>query len=113
MRSTTKTVMTVDVANATTTMVTSNPFVVTTTDARTNPFVLPAVASKAPLPKPPAEAAPPPSDPLPDRRAAFVTKIHDDACNTFGTVLGPNANAAHKNHFHLDMKARRHKAFCE
>jgi hypothetical protein len=113
MRSTPKTVMTVNVANATTTMVTSNPFVVTTTDARTNPFVLPAVASNAPLPKPPAEAAPPLSDPLPDRRAAFVTKIHDDACNTFGTVLGPNANAAHKNHFHLDMKARRHKAFCE
>jgi hypothetical protein len=27
-------------------------------------------------------------------------------------VLGPEANAAHKNHFHLDMKTRR-KSFCE
>ena len=33
--------------------------------------------------------------------------VHDDACQTFGTVLGPAANEAHKNHFHFDMKARR------
>jgi hypothetical protein len=42
-----------------------------------------------------------------------VRMVHDDACHTFGTVLGPEANEAHKNHFHLDMKARRHAAICE
>jgi hypothetical protein len=41
-----------------------------------------------------------------------VTFLHEDACRRFGTVLGPDANAAHKNHFHLDMKKRR-KGFCE
>jgi hypothetical protein len=48
-----------------------------------------------------------------DLRREFVTKIHDDACGIFGTVLGPEANDAHKDHFHLDMKARSRRAYCE
>jgi hypothetical protein len=47
-----------------------------------------------------------------DRKAEFVKQVHDDACRIFGTVLGPEANAAHKNHFHLDMKQRR-GGYCE
>jgi hypothetical protein len=39
--------------------------------------------------------------------------LHEDACRRFGTVLGPNANDAHKDHFHLDMKKRRRASFCE
>ena len=42
-----------------------------------------------------------------DERAAFLRDIHDGACQIFGTVLGPEANDAHKNHFHLDMTERR------
>jgi hypothetical protein len=42
-----------------------------------------------------------------DERAAFLRDIHDGACEIFGTTLGPEANDAHKNHFHLDMKERR------
>jgi hypothetical protein len=42
-----------------------------------------------------------------DERAAFLRKAHDGACEIFGTTLGPEANEAHKNHFHLDMKDRR------
>ena len=42
-----------------------------------------------------------------DQKAQFVKYVHDDACPTFGTVLGPDANEAHKNHFHFDMKQRR------
>jgi hypothetical protein len=49
----------------------------------------------------------------PDPKAEFLTAVHDDACKEFGTVLGPEANAAHKNHFHLDMKTRKHSAFCQ
>src|SRR5262245_12438434 len=45
-------------------------------------------------------------------RSEFVKQVHDDACGTFETVLGPEANEAHKNHFHLDMKERR-SAFCQ
>jgi hypothetical protein len=58
------------------------------------------------LPTPPSEA------PL-DAAAQFLREIHVRACETFGTVLGPNANAAHHDHFHLDMKARRHTRICE
>jgi hypothetical protein len=48
-----------------------------------------------------------------DERAQFLREVHDGACGIFTTVLGPEANAAHRNHFHLDMKRRRHMAFCE
>lgn len=47
------------------------------------------------------------------KRSAFLRKVHQDACGTFGTVLGPEANDAHRNHFHLDMMARRHTSFCQ
>jgi hypothetical protein len=45
--------------------------------------------------------------------AAFLRRLHKGACGTFGTVLGPDANAAHRNHFHLDLAARKHGALCE
>ena len=32
---------------------------------------------------------------------------------SFTTVLGPEANDDHRNHFHLDLAPRRHKPFCE
>jgi hypothetical protein len=38
----------------------------------------------------------------------FLHEVHNGACKIFGTILGPEANADHKNHFHLDMKERRH-----
>jgi hypothetical protein len=40
-------------------------------------------------------------------RGTFLHKIHEGACEIFGTTLGPAANSAHKNHFHLDMRERR------
>jgi hypothetical protein len=97
-----------------------NPFVAPTTvvDAKTNPFVMPTIDSEPELPVTPPEAPAPeatgPDEPSgPAARSEFVRMVHDDACRTFGTVLGPEANAAHKNHFHLDAKARRHSAVCE
>jgi hypothetical protein len=33
----------------------------------------------------------------------FLRRIHASACKRFGTVLGPNYNAAHANHLHFDM----------
>jgi hypothetical protein len=47
------------------------------------------------------------------RKAAFLRRIHDGACGIFGTVLGPEANDAHRDHFHFDMKARRRNAYCQ
>ena len=33
----------------------------------------------------------------------FLHAAHDAACGAFGTVLGPDYNAAHADHFHLDQ----------
>jgi hypothetical protein len=38
--------------------------------------------------------------------------MHRDACGTFGTVLGPNANRQHANHFHFDTAEHRNGAYC-
>ncbi|MTH34253.1 extensin [Paracoccus limosus] len=42
-----------------------------------------------------------------DMAEAFQRAIRGAACLHFTTVLGPGANAAHDNHLHLDIKARR------
>lgn len=36
-------------------------------------------------------------------KARFLRDLHASACDSFNTVLGPDYNAAHRNHFHLDM----------
>jgi hypothetical protein len=45
--------------------------------------------------------------------ANFLRRLHKGACGTFGTVLGPEANEAHRDHFHFDLAARKRNAFCE
>lgn len=37
------------------------------------------------------------------KESAFLKQVHGKACGTFTTVLGPNADAAHHNHFHFDL----------
>jgi hypothetical protein len=37
-------------------------------------------------------------------KAAFLRDVHEGACDLFGTTLGPDYNAAHRDHFHLDMR---------
>jgi hypothetical protein len=39
----------------------------------------------------------------------FLRIVHQSACKRFGTVLGPEYNAAHYNHFHLERSGT---AFC-
>lgn len=43
----------------------------------------------------------------------FLRRLHKGACETFGTVLGPEANEAHRDHFHFDLKARKRRAVCQ
>ena len=71
--------------------------------ARSNlggPAAVPAAASGAASPAAASELA-------------FLRRVHGGACTHFGTVLGPDANEAHRNHLHFDLKARKRKAFCE
>jgi hypothetical protein len=39
----------------------------------------------------------------------FLRVIHSSACKRFGTVLGPNYNAAHADHLHVELSGR---GFC-
>ena len=43
----------------------------------------------------------------------FLRRLHKGACSTFGTVLGPEANEAHRDHFHFDLAHRRRSAYCQ
>jgi hypothetical protein len=50
-----------------------------------------------------------------ERERAFLRTVHDGACNDFTTVLGPEYDANHKDHFHLDVARHGHeglKSYC-
>lgn len=38
-----------------------------------------------------------------DAERRFLRIVHDSACKRFGTVLGPNYNAAHADHLHVEL----------
>lgn len=38
------------------------------------------------------------------KAGTFLKRAQEEACGLFGTVLGPEYNAAHANHFHLGMR---------
>nr|WP_050784763.1 extensin family protein [Erythrobacter sp. SD-21] len=38
-----------------------------------------------------------------EQERAFLRTIHRSACKRFGTVLGPDYNAAHRDHLHLEL----------
>lgn len=56
----------------------------------------------------PDEIAKPPA-----RMTLFLKGAHTAACQIFGTTLGPEANNAHRNHFHVDMAPRKVKKICD
>ncbi|HVZ04962.1 extensin family protein [Hyphomicrobium sp.] len=59
-------------------------------------------------------AAPKQTKPPPDPEVeAFLHEAHEAACHIFGTTLGPEANADHRNHFHVDMAVRKYKKICD
>ena len=62
-----------------------------------------------------ADSGPPgaqPGQPL-DGRANFFRETWGSACGVFMTVLGPEANRAHRNHLHVDLAQRKTGAFCQ
>jgi Extensin-like protein C-terminus len=42
-----------------------------------------------------------------EAEAKFLRLAHDGGCKTFSTVLGPEANDAHRTHLHLDLQERK------
>lgn len=61
--------------------------------------------------KPPAPAPSPPE--TEEKSGQFLRRLHAGACGPFKTVLGPEANDFHRNHFHLDLADRKRGTFCE
>jgi hypothetical protein len=62
-------------------------------------------------PKPPAQAAPAADA---GGKTDFLRAVHSSACKLFNTVLGPEANSAHHNHFHVDLAERiKNTKICE
>ena len=41
-----------------------------------------------------------------DKRSEFLHAVRDQSCGLFSTVLSPDYNRAHADHFHLDMAVR-------
>lgn len=46
------------------------------------------------------------------RYGRMLKKMHAKACGPFGTVLGPNADRHHHDHFHFDTAQYRSGAYC-
>jgi hypothetical protein len=61
----------------------------------------------------PARPAPGREDAAKSTEAQFLRRLHKGACGVFGTVLGPEANEAHRDHFHFDLAHRRSSSFCQ
>jgi len=68
----------------------------------------PKVSALSPLAAIPGASVTPPTS-----KARFLREAHTSACGIFGTVLGPEANNAHRNHLHLDAAQRGSGSFCQ
>ena len=44
--------------------------------------------------------------------SGLLRRLHSSACGTFSTVLGPNADRHHRDHFHFDVANYRGGAYC-
>ena len=60
-----------------------------------------------------APASASPNDAVAAAKSQFLRELHATACRRFGTTLGPESNAAHRNHFHVDLAERKSKSICE
>lgn len=46
------------------------------------------------------------------RFSKVMRRVHKEACGPFGTVLGPNADRYHQDHFHFDVARHRGGPYC-
>ncbi|MBO9402356.1 extensin family protein [Shimia sp. R9_3] len=46
------------------------------------------------------------------KRGRMLKKMHKSACGPFGTVLGPNSDRFHRDHFHFDTARHRGGPYC-
>ncbi|WP_138934919.1 extensin family protein [Roseovarius arcticus] len=46
------------------------------------------------------------------KKGRILSRMHRSACGPFGTVLGPDANKFHRDHFHFDTARYRSGSYC-
>lgn len=46
------------------------------------------------------------------KKGRILKKMHRSACGKFGTVLGPNSDRHHRDHFHFDTARHRGGSYC-
>ncbi len=46
------------------------------------------------------------------KRGRMLRQLHSTACGPFGTVLGPESDVHHRDHFHFDVANHRGGAYC-
>lgn len=46
------------------------------------------------------------------RDGRLLSRLHRGACGPFGTVLGPNSDRHHRDHFHFDVANHRSGPYC-
>ncbi len=46
------------------------------------------------------------------REGRILSAVHQGACGPFGTVLGPNSDRFHRDHFHFDVASYRSGPYC-
>lgn len=68
-------------------------------------------AGAAPAQAPAVSAVPDATGAQPPRQA-FLRHLQDTGCRRFSTALGPEANDAHRNHFHFDLAERNGGKYC-
>jgi hypothetical protein len=47
------------------------------------------------------------------QNSRLMRRLHASACGPFGTVLGPNADRHHQDHFHFDVADYRSGSYCQ
>ncbi|MBA84901.1 MAG: hypothetical protein CML69_09215 [Rhodobacteraceae bacterium] len=47
------------------------------------------------------------------KKGRILKEMHTEACGPFGTVLGPNSDKYHKDHFHFDTARYRSGSYCK
>jgi hypothetical protein len=47
-----------------------------------------------------------------EREGPILRRLHQAACGPFGTVLGPNSDRFHQDHFHFDVASYRSGTYC-
>lgn len=46
------------------------------------------------------------------KKGRILQRLHKSACGPFGTVLGPDSDRHHQDHFHLDTARHRNGSYC-